>query len=414
MKKMRIFSLLLVLAMMLALPVMARSDVTFEDGKLIVFHPTGGYTGQNMFAAFSGIMPGDHLTEEMTVENRTDDFDYIKVYIRAERHNRDTNPLKGEVLEELLEDDRREGSVGAYMEEFLSQLELDLWNGETLIFDDQPDDEGTLAENVYLGTLQKGESLKLRAELTVPVTLDNEFSDRIGEVDWVFVVEGFDDPTPPPEEKTMLTVRKLWVNAGENRPDHVTVELLKDGAPVEQMVLNDANQWTYTWGQLDKGSDWDIREINIPEGYTVSYAKEGSVITVTNTGPEQPPVPVDPVDLTVTKKWDDNGKDRPESVKMTLYNGEEAVETVRLGSWNNWTYTWRDLDGAGQWRVLESDVPKGYTPYYSQKDGVVTVTNTATLIQTGQNRWPAAVLGGAGLLMLVAGLLSMRKKRENG
>ena len=113
------------------------------------------------------------------------------------------------------------------------------------------------------------------------------------------------------------------------------------------------------------------------------------------------------------KKWDDNGKDRPDSVKVTLYNGETAVESVWLGDWNNWSYTWRNLDGNGNWQIIETSVPNGYTPSYSYKNGVVTVTNTATLIQTGQLSWPIPVLGGLGLLLIAYGFIVMTKKRKN-
>lgn len=65
-------------------------------------------------------------------------------------------------------------------------------------------------------------------QLTVPIEMGNEYADRIGEVDWVFVVEGFDDPVDPPDDDTMLTVRKVWVDDGIGRPDSVTVQLLRE------------------------------------------------------------------------------------------------------------------------------------------------------------------------------------------
>lgn len=113
------------------------------------------------------------------------------------------------------------------------------------------------------------------------------------------------------------------------------------------------------------------------------------------------------------KKWNDSGKNRPESVKVTLYDGDTAVEAVWLGDWNDWSYTWYGLEGSGNWQVIENNIPKGYTPSYSYKDGVVTVMNTATLIQTGQLSWPIPVLGGLGVLLIAYGLFAMRKKRKN-
>ena len=99
---------------------------------------------------------------------------------------------------------------------------------------------------------------------------------------------------------------------------------------------------------------------------------------------------------------------------MVLYDGEKAVETVRLDASNNWSCTWTDLAASGNWQITEINIPKGYTPSYQVKDGVVTVTNTATLIQTGQLNWPIWVLGGAGLVLILGGAVVLgKKKRKN-
>lgn len=82
-----------------------------------------------------------------------------------------------------------------------------------------------------------------------------------------------------------------------------------------------------------------------------------------------------------------------------------------LGAWNNWTFTWDNLDADGNWRVLEDHVPLGYTPSYSVKDSVVTVTNTQILIQTGQLNWPIPVFGGLGCMILGIGIFLMAKKK---
>ena len=90
-----------------------------------------------------------------------------------------------------------------------------------------------------------------------------------------------------------------------------------------------------------------MEEAQVPEGYTVSYATGGSRTTITytrtDTPPDQPnpPEPSQPRSLTVRKAWSgDSGKGRPDAVTVTLYNGGAAYETVRLGAWNDWSYTW--------------------------------------------------------------------------
>ena len=44
---------------------------------------------------------------------------------------------------------------------------------------------------------------------------------------------------------------------------------------------------------------------------------------------------------------------------------------------------------------------------------MVTITNTATLIQTGQLNWPIPVLGGLGALMLLCGILVLKKRKSS-
>lgn len=155
----------------------------------------------------------------------------------------------------------------------------------------------------------------------------------------------------------------------------------------------------------------------------MSYKTEGNTTIITNTKdtptppptPPTPPTPSEPLDITVRKVWsNDNLKERPDSVTVTLYNGDVAYDSVRLGAWNNWSYSWKDLNAYGNWQVIETNIPRGYTPYYSVNNGVVTITNSRTLIQTGQLNWPIWVLGGAGLVLILGGAVVLgKKKRKN-
>ncbi len=201
-----ILSLLLSFLMFLSFSVMtnaAKSGVTFEDGKLIAFEPGSVYTDTDLFDHFKDVMPGDVRTEEITIWNNTKDCDYIKVYLRAILHDETGNPISEKVLEELQSDDRREESSELeYMYDFLSQLSMKVWNGSTLIYEESSDKQDGLAKNVYLGSIRKGETITLNVELAVPIEMGNEYGNRIGEVDWVFVIEGFDDSTPPPKDDT--------------------------------------------------------------------------------------------------------------------------------------------------------------------------------------------------------------------
>lgn len=179
----------------------AESAVRFENGKLIAFEPGSIYTDSDLFDNFKGLMPGDTRTEKVTIQNRSADCDYIKVYLRAVLNDEAGNPVSEKVLEELRKDERRgESSELSYMYDFLSQLSMTVKNGTKEIYNASLDQSGNLTENVYVGTLRKDESLQLDLELNVPIELSSEYANRVGEVDWVFVVEGFDDPVPPSQD----------------------------------------------------------------------------------------------------------------------------------------------------------------------------------------------------------------------
>jgi len=407
------FSLLLAISMLFSMAMTvyaADSTVTYHGfSKGVSSKPGSSFTDTDLFDNFKGVMPGDTLTETITIKNRSHDSDYIKVYIMAETHDEEDNPLSPNV--------ENSGETISSMTDFLSQLYMIVENDGKRIYEASPDELDGFAHPVYLGTILARQSVSIDVTLQVPIELGNEYARRVGEADWTFLVEAFDYPTPPPPTYEQLTVRKIWNDDGTNRPDSVNVNLLCDGAVKRSVVLNEDNQWTYTWDRLDDKYDWSVEEVDIPEGYTVSYQTLGSVVTIINTRESvDPPLPPEQhTTLTVKKMWSGDEaqiKNRPTSVGVTLYNGTEAIETVWLGEWNNWSYTWRQLDGNGDYSVLEN-IPKGYTPYYSASENVVTITNTAILIQTGQLNWPIALFGSIGAIMLFIGFIVLRKKKNN-
>jgi len=317
-----VFSLLLatVLVFSLASTAFAADSAINFNGKDVSFEalPGSEYTSSDLFDGFKNVMPGDKLTETVTITNNSEDCEYIKLYMQAVAHDAEGNPL---TYDEAFENEDGKDQTGVdgerdetevTMADFLAQLSMRIYNGETLIFDASLDELDGFTDPVLLGDVAKGESIVLTVELDVPIELGNEYAYRVGEVDWLFTVEGLKD----------LTVKKEW--AGDS----------------------------------------------------------GSI------------------------------KDRPLSVTVALYDGETMVETVKLSADNEWTHTWENLDSLGDWSVKEENVPKGYRASYETEGNVVTVTNTASLIQTGQLNWPIFVFGTLGILMVLIGLLMMRKRKR--
>ena len=404
-----ITSLVLMLLAVLSMSVAAFAEspsITFKGhSEGFDFQPGSDYTATDLFGNFKNVMPGDTVEETITFTNSAADCDFVNLYMRAEAHDETENPLSSNVAKE---------ETLATMTEFLSKLSMKVWNGTELIYEASPDKLGGLQSNTLLGTFRTGETGKLTVQLSVPIDLDNKYANRVGEVDWIFHVEAYNE--------SQLSVRKVWSDGNANHSnDSITVNLLKDGKVEKSQVLNAENGWAYTFDRLVEGHTWTVEEAEVPSGYNVSYSTEGTQTTITNTkkpsskhNPTTPePDSTYPLDIVVHKVWSgDNSKDRPDSVTVTLYNGNDVCETVRLGEWNNWTYVWHDPNAYGNWQAIETSIPYGYVPSYSLSGNVLRITNTRYLIQTGQLNWPIWVLGGAGLVLVSLGGAILVKKKE--
>lgn len=118
-------------------------------------------------------------------------------------------------------------------------------------------------------------------------------------------------------------------------------------------------------------------------------------------------------DLTVKKVWNDDGNNRPQSISVQLLCNGEVLDTVTLNDGNKWMYKWEKLDSSKKYSVVETSVPAGYYVSYSETETGFVISNTRTLIQTGQLRWPIPVLGIGGLALIVVGIALRCSRKEN-
>ncbi len=210
-RKMKIsFSLLTAVILVLSLGAAALAEgasVSYEGGaEQFVFLPGSDYTDTDLFDGFKGVMPGDTVTQKITVTNRLSGSDTVKLYLRAQAHG----ALAGNPLSESVA--AQESVVS--MTDFLSQLSMTVKQGDRVIYQASPDELNGLAQNVLLGSFASGESVELTVELKVPAELDNKYAERVGEVDWVFVAEQIPAATTakPDQPKTGDTASLiLWI-----------------------------------------------------------------------------------------------------------------------------------------------------------------------------------------------------------
>lgn len=201
--------LVLIAVAVLTIPALAADAVVRRDGTSgLVIETTGsGYTDTDLFNNFKDVMPGDERTETITIKNSVNGFDYVKLYIRAEAHDEEGNPLtysepfENEDGHDQADIDGVRDETVVTMADFLSKLTMEVYlvnadGTKQSIFSASPGQTAQLTDNVLLGTFAKGKSAKLEAVLTVPAGLGNEYAYRVGEVDWMFTVEGFNNEKP--------------------------------------------------------------------------------------------------------------------------------------------------------------------------------------------------------------------------
>lgn len=101
---------------------------------------------------------------------------------------------------------------------------------------------------------------------------------------------------PPAEtdEEIEFKVLKLWKGdkGRTDRPQSIEVEIFRDGASYQTVILSEANHWTYSWNAKNDGVTWKVAEKNVPAGYTVTVAERETSFVLTNTWPpDKPNVP---------------------------------------------------------------------------------------------------------------------------
>ena len=115
------------------------------------------------------------------------------------------------------------------------------------------------------------------------------------------VVDGFNVMNRYTPGVTSRTVNKVWDDAGNRdnlRPASIRVQLYADDeAYGDEVILSEANGWSYTWSDLaekrnGKWITYRVAETVTVEGYTTSYSDDTFVITnVHIPGDEPTPTP---------------------------------------------------------------------------------------------------------------------------
>lgn len=159
----------------------ADGNVTYSgNAGTVIFEPGSDHSLTDLFPNFKDVMPGDTLTQKITVKNDANNQVKVKIYLRS-------------------------AGAQAGSEDFLSQLNLLVTKSDdnemAYMFDATANQTAQLTDWVYLGTLYSGGTVDLDVALAVPAELSNEYQNRIGYLDWEFRIEEYptepEDPEPP-------------------------------------------------------------------------------------------------------------------------------------------------------------------------------------------------------------------------
>ena len=189
-KIMKMAALTLVLILAVGSAVAAASDVNFTiQGSKWVFVFTPENT--DLFQNFKGLMPGDSVQQQITVQNTGK---YVtRIYLRADP---------------IAEEDRA----------LLEQMQMSISVGKNKVFEAAPSLQGALAGTekepygLLLGTFHDKGSVQLNITLDVPREMGNTFMGQDAIVPWTFTAEEVVMPSTP-ETGDSFTLW-VWLAAG--------------------------------------------------------------------------------------------------------------------------------------------------------------------------------------------------------
>lgn len=136
--------------------------------------------------------------------------------------------------------------------------------------------------------------------------------------------------------------------------------------------------------------------------------------------------PIDPdekTELKVLKLWrgDEGLGTRPQSVEVEIFRNGISYAGVILSEENHWSYSWSAKNDGADWKVVERNVPSGYTMTVEQRETTFVITNTrpdqpgTEPPKTGDTAnilLYTVLMYVSGTMLIILGIAGKRKRHE--
>ena len=144
-------------------------------------------------------------------------------------------------------------------------------------------------------------------------------------------------------------------------------------------------------------------------------------VAVTSKSKAIPPAETDEeIEFKVLKLWKgDNGRsDRPQSIEVEIFRDGVSYQTVILSEENHWTFSWFAKDDGATWKVVERNVPSGYTMTVEERETSFVLTNTRPpdkpdVPETGDTSnimLYFVLMNVSGIMLIILGIAGKRKR----
>ena len=126
------------------------------------------------------------------------------------------------------------------------------------------------------------------------------------------------------------------------------------------------------------------------------------------------------IEFKVLKLWkgDKGRSDRPQSIEVEIFRDGVSYQTVILSEENHWTFSWFAKDDGATWKVVERNVPTGYTMMVEERETSFVLTNTRPpdkpdIPQTGDTTnimLYFVLMNVSGIMLIILGIAGKRKR----